>query len=114
MKPAYPIAPGAKEGTTSLEAALTVAKRVLVLRRRVLESIRACEGTADLIAERLNETPLAVRPRVSELRKLGLIEPTGRRVKNASGATAHVWRAKTTPIEEFDLATAYLKAKGNE
>lgn len=113
-RPAYPVAPGAKEDTTSLEAALTASKRVLTLRKRVLDAIAALPGTADEIAERLGETVLAIRPRFSELRKMDRIEPTGQRRKNDSGSSAHVWRVKETPIERFDLATTYLKAKGND
>lgn len=115
MSADYPDAPGAKERTTSLEAALTVAKDILQRRQRVLDAVRAREGSADEIAERLGVSPLSVRPRLSELRKLGLIEPSGRRVRNASGASAHVWRAKTTsPPAVEDLAGAYLKAKGRD
>lgn len=51
-------------------------------------------STADEIAEIVGETVLAIRPRLSELKKLGKIEPTGERGKNASGQSAHRWRVK--------------------
>ena len=48
--------------------------------------------TADEIAAKLGESVLAVRPRVSELFRAGLIEKTGDRRPNASGLNAHVWK----------------------
>ena len=48
--------------------------------------------TADEIAARLDESVLAVRPRVSELFHAGLIAKTGERRPNASGLAAHVWK----------------------
>jgi predicted ArsR family transcriptional regulator len=50
-------------------------------------------ATADEVATALGETPLAIRPRVSELSKRGKLEPTGLRRKNSSGRDAVVWRA---------------------
>jgi len=48
--------------------------------------------TADEIAAALDESVLAVRPRVSELFHAGLIEKTGERRRNQSGLSAHVWK----------------------
>jgi predicted ArsR family transcriptional regulator len=47
--------------------------------------------TADEVAAQLGESPLAVRPRLSELRKENLIRDTGLRRANASGKSAAVW-----------------------
>jgi DNA-binding transcriptional ArsR family regulator len=63
------------------------------LRHLVLAVLAAAPSgfTADEIAERLGESVLAVRPRVSELFHAGLIEKTGERRRNQSGLSAHVW-----------------------
>ena len=49
--------------------------------------------TADEIAADLGESVLSIRPRVSELHRLGMIEKTKVRRRNASGMSASVWRA---------------------
>ena len=51
-------------------------------------------ATADEVAKDLNLSVLSVRPRVSELKRLGEIKQTGGRRKNDSGMTATVWRLK--------------------
>jgi predicted ArsR family transcriptional regulator len=64
------------------------------LRARVLEVLASTPSglTADEIAAKLDESVLAVRPRVSELFHAGLIEKTGERRRNESGLNAHVWK----------------------
>lgn len=97
----YPHRAGFKEPTTSAEAAQRIeAKgRAATLRQRVLAWFRCGqEGTADQAAEALGESVLAIRPRVTELYKQHLIEPTGTRGSNQSGSTAHVWRLKRDPL----------------
>jgi DNA-binding IclR family transcriptional regulator len=64
----------------------------------VLEEIRRRPGTADEVAAQLGRDKLAVRPRVSELRRLGFIRPTDERRRNRSRCNAMVWRA-ATPAE---------------
>jgi predicted ArsR family transcriptional regulator len=66
------------------------------LRALVLELLAATASglTADEAAAKLDESVLAVRPRVSELFHAGLIEKTGERRLNASGLFAHVWRKR--------------------
>lgn len=95
---AYPSSPGFKERTTSKDAAVAMTSRASILRNRAFaEIVRAGKMglTADQVAERLGETVLAVRPRVSELAKAmpPMIVPTGERRKNDSGLKAKVWRA---------------------
>jgi hypothetical protein len=65
----------------------------LTVRRDVLNWLgEHPEGaTADEIAYALKKHILTVRPRVSELRRMGLIRDSGRRGKNASGHNAIVW-----------------------
>lgn len=89
--------PGHKEETTSRLAAEHVASSAETLRSLVLSAILAEPRTADEVAEALGQTVLAIRPRVSELRKLNkvrpLLGPDGRQVRraNASGINAIVW-----------------------
>lgn len=64
------------------------------LRETVLAALKQVgPKTADELADYLNESPLSIRPRFSELNKLGAIVDTGERRRNRSGNTAKVWRA---------------------
>lgn len=89
----YPEKPGFKEGTTSKVAAEKIAPRAPTLRDRVLvclNDVWPAGMTADEVADVLGETVLAVRPRFSELKKMGLIEMTALKRPNASGVEARV------------------------
>lgn len=91
----YPRRAGFKEATTSKAAAdrIEAKGRARKLRDAVLGAFElGWQGTADELADRLNESVLAIRPRVSELHKQGWLEHAGTRHRNASGASAHVWR----------------------
>lgn len=89
--------PGRKEETTSRLAAERVASAADTLRALVLSAILARPRTADEVAEALGQSVLAIRPRVSELRKMDRVRPmfgaNGRQVRrpNASGINAIVW-----------------------
>ena len=95
----YPHQPGAKTPGTSTEAAEKIAPRASVLRDRVERLfLTGATLTADECAEALHESVLAIRPRLSELVKMGLIGKSYQgdmpeRRKNASGMSAQVWRA---------------------
>ena len=89
----YPDSPGYKTSGTSQEAARRMAPLVTGLRAKVLRSLRdGGPGTPDEIAERLGLSILSVRPRFSELNRLGLIEQTKERRSNDSGRRADVWK----------------------
>lgn len=89
----YPEAPGYKERTTSRDAARKIEPRVGTLKADILALLRqGGSGTSDEIAEALGKSVLAIRPRVTELYKLGLIERTGAQLANVSGMKAHVFR----------------------
>lgn len=89
----YPLSPGFKErGSTSEDAARSMAGRARTLRDQTLETLKGRPMTADEVAAQLGETVLAIRPRLSELRAKKLIEPTGEKRLNASGKDAKVWR----------------------
>ena len=89
----YPDQPGFKVAGASAEAAHAMERTASTLRSLVLKTIAATpQGlTADEIADRLNRSPLSVRPRVAELYRLGEIRQTGQRGRNASGMTANRW-----------------------
>ena len=89
----YPDNPGFKEGETSRDAALRFGLNASTLRDRTYQyTCHHPQQRADQIAAALNESPWAVRPRVSELRRMGMIANDGRG-RNPSGMTVHLWRA---------------------
>jgi hypothetical protein len=90
---AYPSAPGFKAAGPSEEAAKAIASVAATLRNQVRDAIANAPGglTADEVAHKLNRSILSVRPRVSELRRLGEIKQSGARGKNESGMSASVW-----------------------
>lgn len=93
--PKYPDEPGYKEVTTSKDAAEKMKPLASGLRALVLAELKEVYPrtlTADQLATRLKKTVLAIRPRVTELYKTGLIERYGPRGKNVSGMTAHALR----------------------
>jgi hypothetical protein len=89
----YPEQPGFKTNGTSEQAADSVKPRAEILRERCLEMFRKSPLTADECAEKLGESVLSIRPRVTELSKLGKVRDTGVRRKNESGRGANVWIA---------------------
>src|SRR5262245_20532377 len=87
----YPQSAGFKGTDTSRSAAeSTDAATLRVLVVRCLD--RHGSQTADEVATRLGIDKLAIRPRCSELRRLGQIVDTGERRINTSGKAAIVWR----------------------
>lgn len=101
----YPHHPGAKVDGTSRDAADEMAEHATTLRDQVWQLVKLSGGiTADEAADRLSVSVLAVRPRFSELRVMGMIEQTGERRRNVSGMTANVWRAaRPRPAVQADL-----------
>jgi hypothetical protein len=93
MADRYPNKPGSKGGGASKDAAEKIASRAEVLRTNIAVLMqKGYRLTADEIATRMNETVLAIRPRVSELVKQKILIKTGDRRTNISGMTAHVLR----------------------
>src|ERR1700722_3667582 len=98
----YPHSPGFKSRGTSSLAARRIAPHAEALRDRVFAFLKAnypAPFTADEVADRLDESFLSVRPRLSELRRNALIEPTTERRANKSGMMARCWRAVLTVNE---------------
>jgi predicted ArsR family transcriptional regulator len=88
----YPDSPGYKEkGGTSEAAAALAADTSATLRTRVLAILKNRQLTADECARYLGASILAVRPRLSELRRMGEIQKTGATRMNRSGIQAAVW-----------------------
>ncbi len=97
----YPKAPGWKEETTSRDAAKAIGITACRMRADLLTLYRGAWPTgitADEAAAKLGRSLFAVRPRVSELRKLGELfpaltagpDPKPARRPNASGMMATV------------------------
>lgn len=80
-----------KARDTAKQAAADMALSARTLRLQVLNELKKASGTADEIAKRLGLDILSVRPRMSELSKLGLVRETPTRRKNVSGKSAVVW-----------------------
>lgn len=90
----YPNRPGWKKRKTSKAAAKKMETRAPSLRDRVLEVLRRFAFNSDEVAHALGESQLAIRPRLTELLRMGLIEDTGTIRSNDSGRMAIVFRAK--------------------
>ena len=90
----YPSAPGWKRTETSRDAAKSMRGRADTLRDACLDALRTNGPmTADEIAEHLNESVLSIRPRITELKELHAVSPTGERRRNKSGRGADVMEA---------------------
>jgi|TARA_R100000049_G_C1954972_1_gene107588 DNA-binding MarR family transcriptional regulator len=94
MADRYPKSPGAKgPDGTSQDAAEAVAPTVSYLRRIAMHSINRLSEATPLEAVAISGvTRESLQPRFSELRAMGLIEPTGARRRNPSGKSASVLR----------------------
>jgi hypothetical protein len=89
----YPDQPGHKTPGPSEDAARAIAGIAGTLRDQVREVIAMAPAgiTADDVAALLKRSILSVRPRVSELRRLGDIRQAEGRGKNQSGMSASRW-----------------------
>jgi predicted HTH transcriptional regulator len=96
----YPNSPGYKVEGPSKEAAQAENSRASTLRDKVAQLIQNDCYTADECAAELNESILAIRPRLSELVKMGRITDSGQRRKNESGHNATVWRYVTVEQQQ--------------
>lgn len=77
---------------TSSDAAESMVSKAQTLRTKVYNALKEKPMTADQVSEVIGETVLSTRPRLSELRKKGLIEDSGKRELNESMKQAVVWR----------------------
>lgn len=90
----YPKSPGYKKSGTSKEAAKAIKPKANTIRDQVFEVLQSEALTADEVASALDMSILTIRPRCSELLRMGLIEETGTRRLNDSGKFAEVLKAK--------------------
>lgn len=90
----YPLRPGHKAKTgPSAEAAASMQRDSATLRSDCLRwIIQHGDSTADECADGLGESVLSIRPRFTEMLRLGEIMDSGERRKNRSNRSATVWR----------------------
>lgn len=91
----YPEVPGFKtlDTETSYQAAQEMKGKSQALRSLCWTTLSVCSLTADEVARSLKQSVLAIRPRISELVKMGLVVKTDDRRANQSGKKAVIWRA---------------------
>ena len=90
----YPNTPGYKKRGTSKASADSMREKAPTLRDYVYNAlVRFGNKTADECAELMGCSLLSIRPRFTELLRLGKITDTGETRHNASGKQATVWRA---------------------
>lgn len=90
----YPQRAGFKSFGTSKDAAQAVTPKIKVAHQLILDALhRHGPMTPDEIAQKIDRSILFTRPRLSEMRKLGLLHPTGEKRKNESGLWAEVLSA---------------------
>lgn len=92
----YPYAPGHRNVDTSIAAAIELEPKLGRLQKMALSVVREAGSnglTSDEIAELLGTERWSFRPRISELRRQGLIRDSGQRRLNSTGRIAIVWIA---------------------
>ncbi|RIK96984.1 MAG: hypothetical protein DCC74_09015 [Proteobacteria bacterium] len=103
----YPDAPGFKASGPSEDAADAIAPRAPRIRDSVLGVIANATApvTADEVAAALGMSILTVRPRVSELHRMGEIRRANDRRCNSSGMTASTWSPAPARPNDADTST---------
>jgi predicted ArsR family transcriptional regulator len=79
---------------TERQAAVQVAPRVTGLRKKALEALsRQIQGaTGEELANIMDEWLYSVKPRMTELARMGLIEDSGRRKLNSRKRQEIIWQ----------------------
>lgn len=99
----YPHRPGHRGEETSIEAADHIEPHVGHLQQLALDAIEASGErgmTALEVCAHTGVDRIAMQPRVTELRQMGLIHKSGMKRKNPSGVSAIVWRFGPAPEAE--------------
>jgi predicted HTH transcriptional regulator len=97
MLEVYPNHPGYKVAGPSKEAADKMATKAPNLRDQALSIFKQHHRlglTADELAHLLNVSVLSIRPRLTELVHMNVIEDSGQRRKNNFNSNVTVWRLK--------------------
>ncbi len=97
---AYPNGPGFSADGTSKEAARSANLWANATRIRCLILLMNEPMTGYELAAKMRLDEHCVQPRVSELRALGLVEPSGVRRPTPSGHSAIVWRVVRSKLPE--------------
>jgi predicted ArsR family transcriptional regulator len=102
----YPNTAGFKGRVETGRAGAEHANATLGRRRaEALEALKALgEASADQVAEKIGRHWFHVRPRFSEMKALGYVQDTGRRVATGLGGNTVVYRPST--VEELAVALA--------
>jgi len=98
----YPVLPGFQNDSTSRDAANSMLPELSFLRSECARILKGGDFTADEVADAIGRSVLAIRPRITELYKLELIDDTGRRRPNDSGRKAIVWHWKHNAPSSLD------------
>ncbi len=89
---AYPHGPGWQGTATSKEAAEAIAHRLGRLHRVTIAALLDGPKTVDEVTQWAKGWIRTYSARLSELRALGLVEPSGERRPSAAGRPSVVWR----------------------
>lgn len=91
--PKYPAVPGSRRTDTSRNASILAREKAEWLRPKCHAALKLKPMTADELADEIGEHFINVRPRCSELRRLGKVRDTGLRRANNFGNPQIVWEA---------------------
>lgn len=86
---------------TEREAAVRIASKVVGLRRKVLEALANCTqgATGEQLAAIIDEWLYSVKPRLTELSRMGLVEDSGERLVNSRNRREIVWTITNKGME---------------
>lgn len=86
---------------TERAAAVQIASRVSGLRRKVLEALANCTqgATGEQLAAIIDEWLYSVKPRLTELQRMGLVQDSGDRLVNSRNRREIVWSITNKGME---------------
>ena len=104
-----PAPPAWSKPTTRRKAARRRTGYARLIRARIVTLLTEMPSglSAHEIAARLSLPIKTVAPRMSELRRGGMIKASGKRTKNKSGFTAHIWELWLAGAPYVDAASIF-------
>jgi len=86
---------------TELEAAELIAPRVTGMRLQALQSLASVQPglTGSQVADRMGAWLYSVKPRLTELQRMGLVADSGERARNERKRQEVVWKITDAGIE---------------